>query len=434
VTATRETPPNPDDRSRAPAALIHYAGPDELAGALVSYRGANKGLFQGAEDPPILDADIQRLVQLVYHASLVPDEGRYAHFRVVSTGTSTVAGVQLAASVGGIPLDRSLETLKRLVPAMDDPGAALLVHSGPDSRLMAWSIVDFSHFCDENSGKGADRLWDAPTLPGGMLFLRATGPGDIRAMLHPGPVMHLRAGTIKQLRGYTKAVAPFNVLLARLGADAHAAFHSDPRAARFLPTPFEYAMVLARLWSATLSVALRDRHGGCFAILDAPHDQGLDIRFPANAHLYGSLVEALRHCFDPLAAHAAGEHGDVRDRWRNKELHLLALARLIGRLAATDGCVVLDQRLSVVGFGAKIAVPEQPGGPPLLDAASGTPVPDEDVGGMRHRSAVALVRARPGAIAFVVSQDGDLTAFFSDERAAYRAAHLHAASSVSEFI
>lgn len=423
-----------DDRAGSGPAPIHYAGPDDLAAALIAYRGANRALFEGAEGPPIHDTDIQRLVQLVYHASLVPDEGRYAHFRVVFTSTSAVAGIQLASNPAGIPLDRSLETLKRLIPAIDDPAAALLVHAGHDKRLMAWDIVDFSQFCDENSGRGADRLWDPPTLPGGMLFLRASGPGDIRAMLHPGPVMHLRAGTIKQLRGYSKAVAPFNVLLARLGADAHAAFHTDPRAARFLPSPFEYAMVLARLWSATLSVAVRDRHGGCFVIVDAPHGQGLDIRFPASAHLFDSLLEALRHCFDPLAAHAAGEHGDVRDRWRNKELHLLALARLIGRLAATDGCVVLDHRLSVLGFGAKIAVPDHAEGAPLLDAASGEPIHDDDVGGMRHRSALALVRARAGAIAFVVSQDGDLTAFFSDERGVCRAPHLHAASSVSEFI
>jgi hypothetical protein len=40
----------------------------------------------------------------------------------------------------------------------------------------------------------------------------------------------------------------------------------------------------------------------------------------------------------------------------------------------------------------------------------------------------------PGTIIFVVSQDGDLTVFYSDESYAYRIRDLDAWSSVSELI
>ena len=47
-----------------------------------------------------------------------------------------------------------------------------------------------------------------------------------------------------------------------------------------------------------------------------------------------------------------------------------------------------------------------------------------DLGGMRHRSAFNLVKTVPNVRAFVVSQDGDLTVLFSDERKAYCARGL----------
>lgn len=424
----------PTERPDISAAAISFAGPDELSARLIAYRTNNAAVFNNVEGPALSDENIRRLVRLVYHISLIADEGRYPRFRLLFTSTSTVAGVQLASLPGGIPLERSFETLKRLIPTIDDPNTALLVHTGPDGLLMAWSIVDFTQFCDENSGKASDRLWDSPSLPSGMLFLRCDGPGDIRAMLYPGGVMHLRGGSIKTLKGYTKAVAPFNMLLARLGADTHTAFQSDPRAAHFLPSAYEYAVILARLWSAALSVAVRARHGGSYAIVGNPHDACLKVRFPAAASLFDSFSDSLRETFSPLAGGRADDTGVVRERWRTHEHRLLAVARLVGQLAATDGCVVLDQRLAVSGFGAKIAVPEHHAGAPLLDATSHGVVSDDEIGGMRHRSALALVRAQRGAIVFVVSQDADLTVFFSDENAAYRANHLHAASSISEFI
>lgn len=50
----------------------------------------------------------------------------------------------------------------------------------------------------------------------------------------------------------------------------------------------------------------------------------------------------------------------------------------------------------------------------------------EQFGGTRHRSAVRLTQVLPGAIAFVISQDGDLRVFYSDGTGVYSFTDLDA--------
>ncbi len=45
--------------------------------------------------------------------------------------------------------------------------------------------------------------------------------------------------------------------------------------------------------------------------------------------------------------------------------------------------------------------------------------------GERHKSAFYLCQQVPGSIAFVISQDGDLRIFASDEKRVYFADHVH---------
>jgi hypothetical protein len=89
----------------------------------------------------------------------------------------------------------------------------------------------------------------------------------------------------------------------------------------------------------------------------------------------------------------------ARVRWREQ-------TAVCARLAQVDGAVVFDAMLQPRMFGAKIAVP--------VDSLAGLP---DDVRekvaprGMRHRSAAVAVSRLPDSCAFVVSQDGGVTAF-----------------------
>jgi hypothetical protein len=87
--------------------------------------------------------------------------------------------------------------------------------------------------------------------------------------------------------------------------------------------------------------------------------------------------------------------------------------RSIGNLSAIDGALVMDDKLTVLGFGTKLN-----GGPPefdvkIYDALSGVIENDlvTKIGGTRHQSAARFVHENHDALAFVASQDGRLTLF-----------------------
>jgi hypothetical protein len=103
------------------------------------------------------------------------------------------------------------------------------------------------------------------------------------------------------------------------------------------------------------------------------------------------------------------------------------------RASAVDGCVVLSRDLRLLGFGAEILTKDAdlPGDRRLLfdvDSQDNLSLERalEKVGGTRHRSAMRLCMKIAGALAVVVSQDGDLTVLSSDDQRISRYAHLHA--------
>ena len=88
----------------------------------------------------------------------------------------------------------------------------------------------------------------------------------------------------------------------------------------------------------------------------------------------------------------------------------------IGRLAAVDGAVLIDSKVQVLGFAAFVQLSE----PGLVvrrfaDGRSET-VSETDLGGGRHRAAVAFCRRCAPAAAVVVSQDGRVMAIAASGR------------------
>ena len=84
--------------------------------------------------------------------------------------------------------------------------------------------------------------------------------------------------------------------------------------------------------------------------------------------------------------------------------------RLVSSLAGIDGCVVLSPDLTVSGFGAMIKS-EYSKDDALLSLSADLEGAESircDRYGMRHRSMLAYCSEHPGAVGFVVSQDGDV--------------------------
>jgi hypothetical protein len=232
-------------------------------------------------------------------------------------------------------------------------------------------------------------------------------------------------------------VEPFKNLVLNLCTELHNSVKADKRIEYYVPNPKVFADDFADLWAASLSTAIEGRHGGAFAIVPSPDDPHLKVKYKAEGGLFTAFEETLRHCLDSLDSSGPRYLAIFKQYWQSHQDHLRRVARLIGQLAATDGCVVLDHRLNVKGFGAKIDWPHDGPFLPLFDGLSDQQVPEEQIEqrmGTRHRSACRLAQILPGAIIFVVSQDGDLTAVYSNDSRAYRLTQLAASSSVSELL
>lgn len=82
----------------------------------------------------------------------------------------------------------------------------------------------------------------------------------------------------------------------------------------------------------------------------------------------------------------------------------------LARMASLDGAVVIDENFEVLAFGAKLTAPAWEGrvveGPSRFHPG-GSEI-DFSRLGTRHNSALALIGALPGSVAFVVSSDGPI--------------------------
>jgi hypothetical protein len=118
---------------------------------------------------------------------------------------------------------------------------------------------------------------------------------------------------------------------------------------------------------------------------------------------------------------AAKEHKGENVNWAEKLFWDEMLKHEAGALAqftSVDGATLITYDLDVIGFGIKLQ--PAPGSvepsfiyqvDPLDHDEWLTPVPMEQLGGTRHQSAARFVADQKDAVAFVVSQDGDVTAF-----------------------
>ena len=103
------------------------------------------------------------------------------------------------------------------------------------------------------------------------------------------------------------------------------------------------------------------------------------------------------------------------------ERDVARITDLAASLAAVDGAVVLRRDWRLVGFGAEITETglwsddeevEYGKHPDSMDGPIARPLSSF---GMRHRSAYRFCQRVPGAMAFVISQDGELRVFCNVE-------------------
>jgi hypothetical protein len=214
-----------------------------------------------------------------------------------------------------------------------------------------------------------------------------------------------------------------------------------------LPLP-EYVLQNARevtnLWVRILDTTVAQHHGGAFIIL--PEEEAslemirskYDIQdgVPIDLDLGSLLAESSASCGRLFnLRRLTGAEGseslvqqlcDQQNDWLTRRNQYHVALNAVAGLSEVDGCVVLDRGLRVHLFGGKIHSASGNGRSTgksldLQDwyAREASLEPAIRKLGTRNQSACRFCRDHSHAFAFVVSQDGDLRVYCSDETAAY---------------
>jgi hypothetical protein len=348
-----------------------FEGTDELADRLMPYF-----------DPQVAEVhDLHQLLRFLYHASLIPEEGRHPRFRVICGREIFGHAVDFDEPWPGM---NSVESIRRIASAISGPNTALRVVGSSHQGFKACQIIDFREHSVRGSVESIYRL-SRETLPFGTLTVRIDGPGQLRASVIPGPIVHLKGGKIRELTAYDMAVLPFRTLVQKLSGKLQTFLQS----LAFEPSPTVDALTeeVLFIWATMMSEVIGSSHGGAFILTPGQECPFAEPRFRAKCDLFRAFETSARW----IIGTDSPSISELQKRWLLRREHIVRVAHMLGHLSATDGAVLFDQSLCMYGFGAKIGAvtPRLP----LTHVPSGRLIEAERTGGMRHRSAGDITRS-----------------------------------------
>jgi hypothetical protein len=406
-----------------PPPVGDFATPADLARILTTFREwvrnhADPSFRPITERGAVSEQGLGRLLLLAYQASFYTEEGRSSRALIFVPDLDRQAHPVLVQHVFTPPRRLShAKMISQLGPTLVAEDAALVVEE-TDGELACVGISLLDTADASRPLLGMPRGW---TGAAGGLRVQILAPGEVR--VSEGRAEYtLRAGRIL---AYSWVVSATEVdrWIEELTQDLTArcvAADSEWNARRLIVPSADVRV----LWSHVLREAVRLRHGGAFVVVPDPAQAPVELKYPtAPLALGGELVDlwlalarAQRLLGDDLST-------DALEQARVRRHRVWSAAASVAHLSAHDGCVLLDRQLNVHGFGGTIESRAAASSPrTYVDARTKAPLAEDQLlsrFGHRHRSAFQLCKAVPNAIAFVISQDGDLPVFSSDDRHVY---------------
>jgi hypothetical protein len=333
---------------------------------------------EGAFDHPTAQkpdaATIEELVSSAFWASLRREEGRSPRISIAIVAPDQTASTMRFARA--LPVTSMV--LTRLGPAVEGRG----VHLG------VWRL------------QGDLEVWGTTrSLPNHCFVLEVVDPGllVIKRAREPHGAKY---ANVAVLQGDTIKVVD------ETGGDLPK-FTPSILPALGLDTPFAWTDPTNIVVQLALAMRAHGR-GGSLLLVPARSDAWQDSILLPLPYLITPPFDGLRDPKTDLEAHA--------DPFSSHDSLGIEVRRVAG-LTAVDGATVLNDRLQLLGFGAKISRARAKAAAQsviLSEAVEGARAALVDlsrVGGTRHQSAAQFVHDQRDALALVASQDGRFTAF-----------------------
>jgi hypothetical protein len=379
-------------------------------------------------------AVLTRILSICYQASLLREEERPVRFRLMLRPPDAFPPPGgpphgLHRLVFGEPRPLTQDELRRLAPAVDFYRGLIGAHVDADGKPFIWGLITTGPRWVQALSGGRQSYQRLPAD----LVVRVTNPGRIAACKGLVTIATLIGGRIIEpsLDIFDSKWVPTLFTHVR---DEIVELHGIARANARSPwanlDPSVVDAIALHAVRRMVGTIRNSHHGGTLLILPpegpdslAALDGRISLKYAFSDEeprrrfrtLLVALTNALAAAYgprhdEPPRTVGWNEYASVADSGiALLDEGLLELAHLIAGLAASDGAVVLDKRVELLGFGAEIAgdLPPVREVARALDAEATRKVHEsvESVG-QRHRSAYRLCNFVHDAVAIVVSQDG----------------------------
>lgn len=396
-------------------------GPSDLANLFIQSRTTTP--LGGTTK--VSDDCIRKLISLCYYTSMAAEEERYPRFRaclvdrhMTTENLYVTAELQEHISLNGLD---GVDALRKLSPAVSSFENALGLEEIEEQLVCTHLRISQPHYVPPKLGW--PNLFDN-SKQGNSVDVRVDGPGELDVSEGlPFASLSLRRGKITALAPW-RLIPQITQWFSALAKKLAGRMESETDAKLFGGGEGAIRAILIDLWDSVVLDAVNRHRGATFIVL--PDDIGghePSYRYQSDSF---SMAEAVWMYWEVCRDYVSGEPAErdrIANRWLRVRLSLVSKTRSLANLGRVDGCVVVDRELQLRGFGGKIGFDDRDftvPGLPHFDLLTKNVVEYGVKGGMRHKSAYWLCQVIPGTIAFVVSQDGDLTVFFSDSN------HVHA--------
>ena len=383
-------------------------------------RWAEVGTLTQSARPLPRDDVLRRLLDVAYQSSFQVDEQRNTSVTIIF-GDRTEFRTCAAFDTVLFPESRAFTAgeVSRLAPATDARQTMLCVGEAgdeceDDAALRIWGLLDVGTTWIEFAiGERSDTV-----APPDLLTVTVHQPGAFTLSRSGTILLRFRDGKETVPTGSALEVGPIarrfesaagfasGRLVAALAAQG---VHARPE--EFPPS------VYTRFIRRVLFRIRSKRHGGTVIVVpestktDASHlTERLKIKYPL---LHAGAWDDILRFVTSARLYSESRARDSDASRISAERKLAEHAAFIAGLAGVDGAVVLTDRYRILGFGAEVIVssPELRGIQIARDPEGRTMSPVSiETYGTRHRSAIRFCHSFEPAVAFVVSQDGEVRA------------------------
>lgn len=325
--------------------------------------------------PPV--EELALLVEAAFWASLEREEGRPLHF-TLNFMMPEPSGDRLITFSEPLPYD--VRGLTKLAPAVGTTKAALLVGA---------------------FGKEGLKIWGRRGYSKGPLAVRVIDPGSVVVKFNETNVAAISRSEAVHIRD--PLLTRNSAIWSRFAGEEGEQYDQwrDPRINAILETVKRMRAI---------------GHGGTLLVVPRESRWQESVKTPiayASPEHYSPFREPISKLREII-----GKPGHT---WMEEMYWWTGVneaCQTLSQMTAVDGATIITYDLDVVGFGAKLR--EKPGSvePPIIYNVD--PLDHKDwivrvklgqLGGTRHQSAARFVADQQESIAFVVSQDGDVSAF-----------------------